>query len=115
MQHEIPNDVNGDVLRRLLASGDNLSIARNIDFEIIFPDERSGMQFIDDIEEKFDEVRIRLRDEEFRTRGLDWNVTACVVMVPNHKDISELEDFLETAASPYGGEIDGWGCFTVES
>lgn len=107
MQPEIPNDASRNVLRRLLASGDDLSVARNIDFEVVFPDERSARQFIEDVEEKFDEVRIRLRDEEFRTRGLDWNVTACVVMVPSHEDISEIEDFLETSAYPYGGEIEG--------
>ncbi|MBD9390026.1 ribonuclease E inhibitor RraB [Agrobacterium sp. AGB01] len=42
MQYDLPDDVNGDVLRRLVAEGDNLSVPRTIDFQIIFPDEKSA-------------------------------------------------------------------------
>jgi hypothetical protein len=36
------------------------------------------------------------------------------MMLPDHKEITEVEMFLEDAAVPFGGENDGWGCFVVE-
>ena len=112
MQHDIPDDVNGDVLRRLVADGDNLSVPRTIDFQIIFPDEKSATQFAEVVSSKFDTVEITFFEE--RTPGPVWNVTASRMMLPDHKEITDIEQLLEDAASPLGGENDGWGCFTVE-
>jgi hypothetical protein len=36
------------------------------------------------------------------------------MMLPDHKEITEVEMFLEDVAVPFGGENDGWGCFVVE-
>jgi hypothetical protein len=33
------------------------------------------------------------------------------MMLPDHKEITEVEMFLEDMAVPFGGENDGWGCF----
>jgi hypothetical protein len=60
MQHDIPGDVNGDVLRRLVADGDNLSVPRTLDFQIIFPDEKSATRFAEVVSSKFDSVKIEL-------------------------------------------------------
>jgi Regulator of ribonuclease activity B len=40
-----PNDVNGDVLRRMEARGDDLTRPRNIDFTVVFADAISADQF----------------------------------------------------------------------
>jgi hypothetical protein len=60
MQHDIPGDVNGDVLRRLVADGDNLSVPGTLDFQIIFPDEKSATRFAEVVSSKFDSVKIEL-------------------------------------------------------
>lgn len=112
MQHDIPDDVNGDVLRRLVAGGDNLSVPRTIDFQIIFPDEKSATEFAEVVRSKFDTVGITFFEER-KPRPV-WDVTASRMMLPDHKAITEMEMFLEDAASPFGGKNDGWGCFTVE-
>ena len=41
----LPNDANGDVLRRMEAQGDDLSRPGNVDFTVIFADESSAEQF----------------------------------------------------------------------
>ncbi len=40
-----PDDDNGDVLRRLEATGDDLTLPRNIDFIVAFPDENAAERF----------------------------------------------------------------------
>jgi hypothetical protein len=112
MQHDIPDDVNGDVLRRLVADGDNLSVPRTIDFQIIIPDEKSAVRFAEVVSSKFGSVKIKLFEEG--KPGLAWDVTGSRMMHPDHKEITEVEMFLEDAAAPFGGENDGWGCFAVE-
>jgi hypothetical protein len=42
---EFPDDENGDVLRRMAANGDDLSLPRNIDFTVVFPIESTAQQF----------------------------------------------------------------------
>lgn len=113
MQHDIPDDMNGDVLRRMIADGDNLSVPREIDFSILFPDEKSAIRFARAVGGKFDRIKILLLDSAMR--GFDWDVTASRVMLPDHTEITEIEMFLENVITPLGGENDGWGCFQVQS
>jgi hypothetical protein len=42
---EIPNDENGDVLRRMLRDGDDLSQPPMMDFSYIFPERRQALAF----------------------------------------------------------------------
>lgn len=49
MEIELPNDENGDVLRRMLAAGDNLSAPRDINFSAILPDEKSARLYAERI------------------------------------------------------------------
>ena len=32
-------------------------------------------------------------------------------MLPNHQEITEIEEALASDAMPLGGRSDGWGCF----
>jgi hypothetical protein len=41
----LPDDENGDVLRRMVAKGDDLTRPRNIDFSVLFADEGSAEKF----------------------------------------------------------------------
>ncbi|MGC2615598.1 MAG: ribonuclease E inhibitor RraB [Terracidiphilus sp.] len=42
---EFPDDENGDVLRRMAANGNDLSLPRNIDFTVVFPNESTAQRF----------------------------------------------------------------------
>jgi Regulator of ribonuclease activity B len=105
---QFPNDENGDVLRRMLQHGDNLSKSRDIDFAIIFPDENNAQIFGAHFRAIGFEVKIRKKDSRVE---LPWDVIVVKHMVPNHQEITAFEAELAFVATKYGGRNDGWGCF----
>ena len=108
----IPDDDNGDVLRRMVAKGDDLTRPRNIDFSVLFADQSSAEKFA----------------EHFRSLGYDvsvkggypkpdssWDVTVVRRMPASHEGITDLENLLQSVADRWGGRNDGWGCFSGPS
>jgi hypothetical protein len=104
-----PDDDNGDVLRRMFASGDNLSEPRIIDFCFAFAERRQALAFAEIVDEHDLEVCISFYDE----RG-GWQAIVKRYMVPTHEDITALETLLVQRAESVGGEADGWGCMQVD-
>jgi hypothetical protein len=104
-----PSDDNGDVLRRMEQSGDDLSRPRDIDFSIVFENEKMAKRFVDLIKGERYWVRIQ-RDEHFDP---PWDVTVTINMVPTHTGITAMEEQLGALAAPLEGRNDGWGCFAV--
>jgi hypothetical protein len=49
---QIPNDENGDVLRRMIKNGDDLSQPRMMDFCYIFPERRQALAFAKIVDDK---------------------------------------------------------------
>jgi hypothetical protein len=106
----IPEDDNGDVLRRLAANGDDLTRSRNIDFTVVFPDEGSAKQFA----EHFRALGYAASSELSEVRSdLPWDVVVTRNMIPSHRAIGEFEDLLQEIADRFGGLNDGWGCLSV--
>ena len=103
---QIPNDANGDVLRRMLRDGDDLSKPRMIDFCHIFPERRQALAFADIVDDREFEVSISYYEE----RDM-WQTIVKRHMVPTHADITEFELLLASKAESLGGKADGWGCF----
>lgn len=103
-----PDDANGDVLRRMLSSGDDLSRARIVDFTIVFPNQTSALSFA-----QLFKLKGYATDVE-RTASvatLPWDVVVKKSMVPEHHAITAFESELESAAGEFGGRNDGWGSF----
>ena len=96
------------MLRRLQRGGDDLSLARDIDFSVVFPTEQSAITFA----KLFDSVdtRVEARRSDV-VPELPWDVTVTRHMVPCHDAIGDFEDALGQRAAPLGGRNDGWGCF----
>ena len=103
-----PDDENGDVLRNMLQDGDDLSEARSIDFEHIFPSEQKALAFAASAINRTDTVSISWYEEK-----RCWNVQVSRHMVPDHSAIGEFENCLQALARSHGGDSDGWGCFQV--
>jgi hypothetical protein len=107
---ELPDDENGDILRRMIAHGDDLSRPRIVDFTQVFPDEASAQAFAD---------RVRLEGlvaEVERTdvaEDLPWDVVIEYPLAPSHTAIAALELKFSKLAGRFGGRIDGWGCENV--
>jgi hypothetical protein len=109
MAPAFPDDENGDVLRRMFASGDNLSKPRIIDFCFAFAERSEALTFAELVDEQDLEVCISFYNE----RGC-WQAIVKRHMVPEHGDIAALERLLTHRATSVGGEADGWGCMQVD-
>jgi Regulator of ribonuclease activity B len=103
-----PDDENGDVLRNMQRDGDDLSQARNIDFQHIFPSRESALAFAAAAVNDTDIVSI-----SWYEHARCWNVQVTRHMVPDHGAITALEIALQSIAREHGGDSDGWGCFDV--
>lgn len=108
MISDFPDDENGDVLRRMRDSGDDLSRPRIVDFNIVFPSEGQASQLAEQFKNRGCTVAVS-RSEV--VPELPWDVTISEYMVPTHARITEFENLLAAAAEPLGGRNDGWGCF----
>jgi hypothetical protein len=105
---KLPDDDNGAVLHNMQQSGDDLSQARNVDFEHIFPSREGALTFAASTINETDDVKI-----SWYEAARSWNVTVTRHMVPDHGAITRLESALDSLARAAGGESDGWGCFEV--
>lgn len=103
-----PDDLNGDVLRRLQQAGDDFSIPRNVDFSVVFPDERRAEEFARMCRAARYEVTVQKSDVRPER---PWDVTIVKFMLMTHAGITEFEMELEAAASSLDGQNDGWGCW----
>lgn len=102
-----PADENGDVLRRMQAAGDNLSLARDIDFSFVFATQTEAQQFVAEVRSP----EYQAKSSAYPERQM-WQAQVTHRMVPTHSGIAELEARLAAAAAKYGGKADGWGSFS---
>lgn len=107
-----PNDDNGDVLRRMEAEGDNLSLPRNIDFTVVFPDESAAERFAGHFREQGYAASVEFAET---VKELPWDVIVVKYMEPSHQGIGDFETALQEVADTLGGRNDGWGCFSEPS
>lgn len=111
---EFPDDDNGDVLWHFRSKGDALTEPREIDVTVIFPSEEAAIEFaVIGLRSGF---KVELGEtEEKQEDGLDWEVTVYTCAVPNHTDITALEEALGRQAAPLGGRTSGWSAVFVPS
>ena len=102
----IPDDENGAVLRAMVEDGDDLTIAREVDFHLVFGEEAAARAFVAAANGQPDLV--------LSVPGVDdegiWQVTASRHMAPRHADITRVERELTVLAESFGGYPDGWEC-----
>lgn len=106
---QFPSDDNGDVFRRMISEGDDISQPRVIDYCHIFPERRQALAFAELIDDQELEVCISY----YKPRNM-WEATVKRYMVPTHEDVTAFELSLAAKAEALGGEADGWGCMTVK-
>ncbi len=105
-------DSNAEILSRI-SEGRDLSRARMVDFEHLFPDQVSAEAFAGQAASLGFRTDVSLYDDDLEDESdaKSWNVTASKVMVPTCEQITETEQQLDTLAHRYGGYADGWGFF----
>jgi hypothetical protein len=102
----IPDDENGQVLKRMLEDGDDLSRARDIEFFHVFAEEDRARSFADAAAALPD---MAVESPEADDEGV-WQVCVVRMMAPAHAAITALERELGDLAESHGGFADGWAC-----
>ncbi len=106
---KFPDDANGDALRRMEEEGDDLSLARGIEFIVVFPSENTAKQFVS----HFEALGYTTSTEFTQTvQDLPWDVIIVKRMIPSYEEIIAFEDSLRAIAEILGGRNDGWGCLS---
>jgi hypothetical protein len=108
---DIPDDINGDVLRRMRSAGDSLETARDIDFTVVLPDEPAAIAFCGQLTAQGMRASCAFSEA---ADYLPWDVTVTKFMVPRHGDITAEESHLASLASVLGGELDGWVTLNIK-
>jgi hypothetical protein len=107
---DFPDDENGDALRNMKESGDDLSKSRTIDFSVLFKSLDSAQRFLEVVKTINMDAFI---EEDSPSLG-SVDVTVKRDMIPTHKHIGDFEATLEGLAGPFGGANDGWGSFSQQ-
>jgi hypothetical protein len=106
---DFPDDENGDVLRRMHDSGDDLAQSRMMDFCFAFPGRRQALVFAEFVDDRELEVCISYYEEREM-----WQAIVKRHMIPVHREIMALKLALSAHAKSVGGEPDGWGGMQVD-
>jgi Regulator of ribonuclease activity B len=106
---DFPDDLNGQVLRNLVKTGDDLTKPRDIEFFFVFESAKKAEAFAADVRAAHALEAKTTEDEE----GGSWTSTVTKNMVPTHDGITKLERALIVLAEKHDGEPEGWGCESV--
>jgi hypothetical protein len=106
MSIPIPNDSDGDAMRRVLSHGSDASRPMKIDFHVAVPNEEAGNHIVAAAIAKNYEAKL-YRDEKTG----NWTCTCSREMLLDHNDLVGCQTELDRISSPFGGCSDGWGTF----
>jgi hypothetical protein len=106
MVDELPHDADGDALRRLVATGSDLSKEMEIDFAVDVPDRHVGLAFAAAVEP----FGFRTKVDQDRETG-DWTCYCARTMVPSYDAIIGAQETLADIGRRYNAKPDGWGSF----
>ncbi|GIU02038.1 ribonuclease E inhibitor RraB [Shewanella algidipiscicola] len=103
---QFPDDDNGKMLAAMAESGIDLSKALDVDFFLVFEDQRDAESAAEELaqSELEGEMELHLNDELGK-----WELIVCINMVPEYDAIVSQELELNTFAAEFGGATDGWG------
>jgi hypothetical protein len=94
----------------MASSGDDLTQPRDIDFIVVFVDEKSAQDFASQVRQLGHEVFVERTETADQ---LPWDARVVQKMAPDHKVIGRFEEQLAAIAGMHGGRNDGWGCLSA--
>jgi hypothetical protein len=106
MDYELPNDSDGDALRRLIATGSDLSREMEIDFAVDVPNKETGLAFAAVVGPLGFRTVVDRGDATGR-----WTCYCSRKMVPSYDEIVSIQETLDQVGRPYNAKPDGWGTF----
>lgn len=111
-QELYPDNVNGDTLYRIVRDGDRPWISRDVDFSVVFPDERLADRFL--LEFNLEGARFEKSPYD-GSEGFTFEIKLTRCMCPTYSNITNYENEIATVASELGGRNDGWGYFQMKN
>ena len=106
MNTHYPSNADGDALRKLAASGHDMTKPMEIDFAIAAPDEFAANAICKVADAKGYRSRI-FYDDESET----WSVYCTKSIVPTYQNVRWAQVELDELSQPFQGYSDGWGTF----
>lgn len=103
---DFPDDADGDVLRRLVESGNDLSQYMVIDFHVLVPDADAAEVLAELVKQAGFKPEV-WQDEDSGA----ITVQCSKLMLPEYEALIDAQVELGRLAQPLGGEPDGWGTF----
>src|SRR5947209_14169101 len=107
MKCELPNDADGDALRRLVEEGNDLTKPMHIDFQVAMPDEPAAKRLAEIVSKLGYTVSIYPSPE----CSLPWTCECSTRMLATYDGIMAVQKELAELGAPFGGRPDGWGSF----
>ncbi len=106
MTQDFPHDETGELLRLMQEQGDDLSVARDIDFYLIFDTKDQATVFANraDLGPEF-----RVGTARYE-KTAKWQAALTVHMAPVYAELLMLEKQVARLGREHGGQPDGWGC-----
>ena len=103
---QFPDDDNGKMPEAMADAGIDLSKALDVDFFLVFEDQRDAESALEELgkSDLEGEIELLLNDESGK-----WELIVCLNMVPAYDTIVEQEINLHEFAQEFGGVTDGWG------
>ncbi|WP_394130946.1 ribonuclease E inhibitor RraB [Shewanella maritima] len=103
---QFPDDDNGKMLAAMADAGIDLTKALNVDFFLVFEDQRDAESALEALVQQEAEGEVELHfDEDTET----WEVIVCLNMVPDYDALVAKETELNAFANEFDGGSDGWG------
>jgi hypothetical protein len=106
MIDELPRDSDGDALRRLAATGSDLSREMEIDFAVDIPDQNTGLAFASAV----NSLGFRTSVDQDSQTGR-WTCYCSRTMVPTYDAMIAVQKTLGDIGRLYNAKPDGWGSF----
>jgi hypothetical protein len=106
---KFPNDKNGDVLRRMAASGFDFSVAYHIEFFAMFCSKEDATLAARQLVEvdRADNLLASVTTDPLQGGATELKIVRN--MLVTHAGIASVERQLGGICARYGGELDGWG------
>jgi regulator of RNase E activity RraB len=103
---EIPNDADGDTMRRVIAGGSDISRPMKIDFHIAAPNEEAAEKIASVVKQRGFEM------DSYYDRDRGGLTCSCSrTMILSHSGLLHVQEELSELSGPHGGHTDGWGTF----
>ena len=106
MNQDFPGDETGELLRLMQEQGDDLSVARDVDFFLIFDHKDQALAFASQAD-LGPEFRVDVARYETTEK---WQARLTVRMAPVYAELVMLEKQIARLGRDHGGQADGWGC-----